>query len=170
MKAEGGFSKEDRDKVGHFTTAVVFESEHLTLAILGCYLPKGPAYISQSDKRDTLTALLSLRLLVAIKGPLLTHILSRCYCEDWLSQQLDLTGSVDLMVLCYSVVLLLADNCFVEERMWGWYHRRHRVHRFKRGIRKKSVCLREAINYFSKNYLSRWWQGLVGMGRVRIFS
>lgn len=94
MKAEGGFSKEDGDKVGHFTTAIVFESEHLTLVILGCFLPQGPTYISQSDKRDTLTTLLSLRLPVAIKGLLLTHILSRCYCEDWLSQQLDLTGFI----------------------------------------------------------------------------
>lgn len=77
--------QEDGDKVGHFTIAIVFELEHLSLAIHRRYLPQGPTYINQSDKRDALTAFLSLRLPVAIKELLLTHISNGCYCEDWLS-------------------------------------------------------------------------------------
>lgn len=68
--------------MGHFTIAIVFESEHLSQGMQRWYLPQGPTYINQSDKRDTLTGLLSLRLPVAIKGLLLIHILNRCYFED----------------------------------------------------------------------------------------
>lgn len=68
--------------MGHFTIAIVFESEHLLLAIHRRYLPQGPTYINQSDKRDALTAFLSQRLPVAIKELLLTHISNGCYCED----------------------------------------------------------------------------------------
>ncbi len=45
--------------MGHFTIAIVFESEHLSLGIHHRYLPQGPTYINQSDKRDALTAFLS---------------------------------------------------------------------------------------------------------------
>lgn len=48
--------------MGHFTIAIVFESGHLSPAIQRRHLPQGPTYINQSDKRDSLTALLSLRL------------------------------------------------------------------------------------------------------------
>lgn len=57
-----GFQREDGDKGGHFTIAIVFKSDHLSLAIQRHYLPQGPTYINQSDKRDALTAFLSLRL------------------------------------------------------------------------------------------------------------
>lgn len=77
--------REDGDKVGRFTIAIVFESEHLSLAIQCRYLPQGPTFINQSDKRDALTAFLSLRLPIPIKELLLTHILNGCYCEERLS-------------------------------------------------------------------------------------
>lgn len=77
-----GLQREDGDKVGHFTIAIVFESQHLSLAIHRRCLPQGPTYINQSDKRDALAAFLSLRLPVAIKELLLTHILNGCYLED----------------------------------------------------------------------------------------
>lgn len=56
------FHREDGDKVGHFTIAIVFKSYHLSLAIQRGYLPEGPTYINRSDKRDALTAFLSPRL------------------------------------------------------------------------------------------------------------
>lgn len=45
----------------HFTIAIVFKSNHLLLAKQHRYSPKGPTYFNQSDKRDALTAFLSLR-------------------------------------------------------------------------------------------------------------
>lgn len=56
------FKQEHGDKAGHFTIAIVFKSDYLSLAMLHRYLPQGPTYINQSDKRDTMTAFLSLRL------------------------------------------------------------------------------------------------------------
>lgn len=61
------------------------ESEHLSAAIERHYLPRGATYINQSDKRDTLTAFLSLRLSIPRKELLLTRILNGCYYEEWLS-------------------------------------------------------------------------------------
>lgn len=46
-----GLQREDEE--GHFTIAVVFESEHLSLATQCCYLPQAPTYINPSDKRDS---------------------------------------------------------------------------------------------------------------------
>ncbi len=68
--------------MGHFTTAILFSSEHFSLAVKCRFLPQRPTYINQSDKSDALTAFLSLRLPVAIKELLLTHIFSGCFCED----------------------------------------------------------------------------------------
>lgn len=65
---------EDGDKVGHFS--IVFEREQFAPTIHHRYLPQGPTYIKQSDKRDALTAFLSPRFPVSIKEFLLTHILN----------------------------------------------------------------------------------------------
>lgn len=46
-----GFQWEDGHKGGHFTIAIVFKSDHLSLAIQRRYLPQGPTYINQSDKK-----------------------------------------------------------------------------------------------------------------------
>ena len=81
----GSRQREDGDKKGHFTTAFVFESEHLSAATQRRYLPQAPTSINQSDKRDTLTASLSPRLPGAIKELLLTYVLNGRYYEDWLS-------------------------------------------------------------------------------------
>lgn len=72
--------EEDGDKVGHFTAAIVFDSEHLLQKIQHRCLPQGLVYINQSDKRDAATAFLSLQLPAAMKEPLLTLTLNARYC------------------------------------------------------------------------------------------
>lgn len=70
---------EDGDKVGHFS--IVFEPEQFAPIIHHRYLPQGPTYIKQSDKRDALTVFLSPRFPVSIKELLLTHILNGVIVE-----------------------------------------------------------------------------------------
>lgn len=71
--------------MGHFTIAIVFKSDYLSLAMLRRYLPQGPTYINQSDKRDTMTAFLSLRQ-CGHKRALVDSQFQQgffCVCEDW---------------------------------------------------------------------------------------
>lgn len=75
------------DKVGHFTIAIVFKSDCLSVAMLRHYLPQGPTYINQSDKRDTMTAFLSVRPQCGHKRALVDSKFQQgffvCVCEDW---------------------------------------------------------------------------------------